>query len=456
MPAGTCAPLASDDCAVLAEKSDLENDATVFIGAMFPTSGDEGRAYGKSNRQAVDLARRDFAETIGRFAQTDHSIRPIAVVACDDVGNATRVAEHLVNDVGVAGVIGFRNSTEIVDLAASIFIPHRVVAMAALNTGAAVTAVPQPNGEPRLVWRTTYNLNTTAAPLAAFVHDVLEPRVLASTRAPIRVAFVRPKTTAAVSFSAELLRSLSFNGMSATANRDTYLEVTFVDPSEPSPPNWKEALDQLRTFAPHVVLFLGDDTLVKNLIEPLEASSPTPRPIYATMHNLAPSLFAFVGKDASRRRRFFGMTSVSTIDTNAKFVTHYNETFADKITRTIAPNTAYDAFYMLAYAVHALGATAVNGPNLARAFARLESGKATDVGPADIFDAYKALAAGKSIDLQGSIGKLDFDADTGEAPVDMTILCVNMDRDGRAFDTLESGLVFDAATKKLGGTMRCP
>ena len=80
---------------------------------------------------------------------------------------------------------------------------------------------------------------------------------------------------------------------------------------------------------------------------------------------------ALIGKDASRRRRFFGITSVSTIETNAKFVTHYNESFTDKITRTTAPNTSYDAFYLLAYAVHVTAARAPRGAtSRARASAR--------------------------------------------------------------------------------------
>ena len=101
------------------------------------------------------------------------------------------------------------------------------------------------------------------------------------------------------------------------------------------------------------------------------------------------------------------------------------------------------------------GQSAPTGPNVARVFARLlPPGASVDVGPADIFDAYRALADGKSIDLQGAIGRLDFVGDSGEAPVDMAIPCVK--RRPRAFDTLASGLVYRGATKKLVGAMRCP
>ena len=33
---------------------------------------------------------------------------------------------------------------------------------------------------------------------------------------------------------------------------------------------------------------------------------------------------------------------------------HYNEVFPKKVTRSVAPNSSYDAFYVLAYATYAL------------------------------------------------------------------------------------------------------
>jgi hypothetical protein len=81
-------------------------------------------------------------------------------------------------------------------------------------------------------------------------------------------------------------------------------------------------------------------------------------------------------------------------------------------------------------------------------------GEPIDVGPNGIFDALNTLAAGENIDLNGATGRLDFDLESGEAPIDLAILCVKMEGDGA--DNVESGLTYDATAAVLRGAMRCP
>jgi branched-chain amino acid transport system substrate-binding protein len=136
---------------------------------------------------------------------------------------------------------------------------------------------------------------------------------------------------------------------------------------------------------------------------------------------------------------------------------HYNETYGAELTRVDAPSTAYDAFYLLAYASFALGDQIPTGLNLARAMARLvPPGTPVEVGPSAIFDALTRLQEGASIDLNGTGGPLDFDLSTGESPVDLSITCVDVDRDGRGTGNIESGAVFLAHTHQIVGTMKCP
>jgi hypothetical protein len=58
--------------------------------------------------------------------------------------------------------------------------------------------------------------------------------------------------------------------------------------------------------------------------------------------------------------------------------------------------------------------------------------------------------------LSGATGALDFDPKTGEAPIDYSILCCGVNADGTASGAIESGLVFESATRQLRGAMRCP
>jgi branched-chain amino acid transport system substrate-binding protein len=214
---------------------------------------------------------------------------------------------------------------------------------------------------------------------------------------------------------------------------------------------------------PHVIVFAGDNAFIDGVVRKVEERWPRaakyrPRWIEPTVLHI--DLFPFLGKDRERRRRFFGVTTASSTAVNARFVMHYNETFDDKSTRAFSPNSAYDAFYLVAYALYAQGDGAVTGESLSRAIARLVPSQGAhrtiDVGIAGIFDAYNALRRGENIDLNGATGPLDFDLATGESVFDQDVVCVGTDDRGLANDSIESGLVFDAREKKLRGAMKCP
>jgi branched-chain amino acid transport system substrate-binding protein len=171
---------------------------------------------------------------------------------------------------------------------------------------------------------------------------------------------------------------------------------------------------------------------------------------------LAPGVLQYIAADGQRTRRFFGVTSVSTTPANARFVSHYSAQHPDEVTRTFSPNSSYDAFYVLAYATFAVGSEPVTGTSLARAIQRLvPPGRPIDVGPGSIFDALSTLSSGGRIDLNGATGPLDFDLETGDAPVDLAILCVKPGANGTGGTLVESGLTYDAADHSLHGTMRC-
>lgn len=441
MPEIGCVPRASVDCDVHADPNALASDDTVWIGTMFPKTGPDGASFGLANDRAVELARRDFAQTMSAS-----SARLFGVISCDDAVDPRRAATHLVAQ-GVPAVIGFHSSVEAMELASSIFLPKKIATIAALNTNPLVTRVPASG--PRLVWRTTYSSANAAAALSAFVE----------TLAPTKVALIRPKHAAGAAFSETVFATLRFNGKSALDNGYAFRELTFEEEGK----DLANLVEPLARFAPNVILYAGPTGLIDGVFAPLEARWPkdAPRPRYASVALMPKELLDFIGSDGDRRKRFFGVTPVSSTPANARFVMHYNEAFPEPITRTIAPNSSYDAFYLLAYATYALPRSEpVTGPSLTGAFARLVPSASTtrtiDVGLSSIFDGYTALANGQSFDLDGATGPLDFDLATGEAPFDQAILCAGIDEGGKAFDGIESGLVFSAKTKRLEGSLRCP
>jgi branched-chain amino acid transport system substrate-binding protein len=426
---------------------------------MFPTS-DPGSPFAPRELNAVDLARRELAAAMGTFRPPAGAppARPLALVACDDARDARRAARHLAEEVRAPAVIGFGTSAEAVDLANSIFIPHGMLVVSSLNMSPLVTSVPQPSTGPHLVWRTTYNTSVTAEALAYLVERVLEPsiRKAAPAERALRVAVLRPKSATGASFSETFFTTLRFNGKQALENGSLFREFT------PDLPDPGVTAAELQRFRPHVIAYVVDpaEELVRDVIVPLERSWPSDarvRPYYVTISMLTRSVLDLIGNDAARRHRFFGVTTVSTTAANAQFVMRLNAAFDTKATRTESPNSSYDAFYVIAFASYALGEDAPTGVALARGIARLvPPGESIDVGPANIFRAFGALRSGKNIDLNGATSGLDFDLATGEAWVPQAILCPALDGSGRAYDSLESGVAYDPATRQFQGVLKCP
>jgi branched-chain amino acid transport system substrate-binding protein len=442
---------------VRADERAREADDTVWIGTMFPLKGPRAEEFGIVETEGVELGQRDFAEVLGAIGNA----RPLGLVTCDDSVDPDRAAHHLVADVHVPAVIGFGKNAEAVQLAESVFLPSHVLVMSSYNSGAMLTSVPAPSGDPRLVWRSMFSTTQEAGPVAGLVSSVLEPKVRAGGRpgAPIRVALLRSKNMSQLAVADALRGRLTFNGKSALLNGANFSEVVFDDASTAEATARSETATELLSFSPDIVVVASGDALASTVVLPLEEHWPAQvrRPFYAFMQTLPPSIIQFIGKHADRRRRFFGLTPVSTTPNNARLVSHFNETFHDKVDRTDPPNGSYDAFYVLGYASLGAPAGPVTGPALSRMLARLTPpGTPSDVGPLAIVAGYSALIHGENIDLDGTLGHLDFDPKTGEEPIDMAVLCVGAARDGSASGDVESGLVYDARTAKLMGEMNCP
>jgi ABC-type branched-subunit amino acid transport system substrate-binding protein len=277
----------------------------------------------------------------------------------------------------------------------------------------------------------------------------------------MRVAFVRPKSGYTLPIAEAFLANLSFNGKSAIANGDDFRQIVFADPSDQAvTPDWASVVSQIVAMRPHAIVFVGEDELVPDVFAPVERAWPKgePRPTWISTTNLrgAP-LFTFIGKDAERRKRFFGISEPSNTPANARLAMRYTAEFGDKMTTNDTPTPAYDAIYLLAYAAYVVGDDVVTGSSLARGIARLvPPGPSIDVGPTHIFEVIDALKKDGNVDLNGAGYPLDFDFATGESPATFVVQCVRVDARGAANDALDSGLTWDASTKKLRGTLRCP
>jgi serine/threonine-protein kinase len=460
--AGACVPLDSEDCHVLADAADVENDRTLWLGTMYPTTGPKA-SLGSVCERGVDLGRRDFAQiTHGLPAlATDGPPRPIGLVACNDADETVRPARHLAEEVGVPAVIGFGSSHEVVDLATQVFLPRRVMVLATENQSTLITSIPHPAGVPRLVFRTTLSEARYQIPVTLIVPEVIEPRLreakIVRPDAPTKVALVRPSSTAALSTADQIFGSLRYNGKSALENGQGYREFVFQDLEHTA-----EVVRGVVDFRPHVVIFSeGQGDVTRPVLEPIEAAwnrNLPYRPYYvATSSLLSDDLLRFVGTDSARRHRFFGVDAPATTMANARLTRRYSEVFDQHITPGEAPAAAYDAFYLVAYSAFASRVDSPRGLDLAAAVGQLvPPGKRVEVGPTRILEAIDELRTAQRIDLIGTMTPLDFDLKTGESPGDLSVMCLGVDDAGRASEAVDSGVRYDAASGTLVGSLRCP
>jgi branched-chain amino acid transport system substrate-binding protein len=455
-----CVAVESEDCTAKYEPGDLDADDTVWLGAMLPTKGPHAAEYGAMNMDGIDFARKEIADATsvlgGASATAPRRVRRIALVACDDSAEPLRAAGHLVEDVGVPAVLGFGTGGELVEVAEKLLFPHDVLAVASLTSNPTVTALQQPSADARLVWRTTYSFGTLAEGTARLVSEVLEPRL--APRGTARVVVLRDDNVSALAFADTFYRKLVLNGKAAVDDEHDYVEIVLKGSA---PADVATAIDRVVAARPTIVVFLADAAAEQPLIQGVEArarTSAAARPTYVLVNDGTAGVAPLLVSD-DLRRRVLAVLSPSNSAPNARFVIRYNQARAVPVTRMNNPSPSYDAFYLVAYGIFALGpGEAVTGSAIARGFARLvPPGKALEVGPTNVLEAFAILGGGGRFDLEGAASGLDFDLATGEAPSDFTLLCAAPAKNGKpSGQDAETGAVYRAKTGRTEGTFQCP
>ncbi len=307
-----CVELASVDCKVLAQRGDVENDETLWFGGLFPTTGEDATNFA-SQMRALDLARQDFAGALGSSASRTGELhtRPIGVVLCDETVDATRAAGHLARDVEAPAVVGFRSAQTALTTIPGVFLPNHVLSFVTISQAADLNRIPEPPGEPRLVWRSTLDSSDMAAPLAALLSDVVEPRIKGAgagrgeqrggdrERAKAtRVAIVR-WSGGSRGFAEAAFHALRFNGKNALENGDDFRQFVF---DEEAAGVATDVVDKLLGFRPNVVFALGAGFASKVMLslEEGRGGGETGRPTYLIPSaDFGPQVSAFV---RTRRR----------------------------------------------------------------------------------------------------------------------------------------------------------
>ena len=118
---------------------------------------------------------------------------------------------------------------------------------------------------------------------------------------------------------------------------------------------------------------------------------------------------------------------------------------------------AYDAAYVVAYALYAVGDQPMTGANVAKAMGKLvPPGDVKSVGSNDIAAVLQGLGSG-NVPLDGTSGRLDFDLATGDVKASgAAVWCLSENASGDAVLVPSTGQTYDATADKLTGSFPDP
>jgi branched-chain amino acid transport system substrate-binding protein len=435
----TCVSLATPNCEVHAEQSDIRNDHTVWLGVVYPKSG-SASTEGAMRIAAVELARQEIRQRVGVLppVTTGGPSRPLGFVVCDEAAAAPTA--HLIDDLHVRAILGFMNPdtfTAAIPGAAA----NGVLLMAAGPSSPSTADA----GPPRLLWRTTPSDTLGALAMAKAVTAV--EGVAARTRAgPLRVALVSNDSTIAK----VLTRNVSINGKAFVDAGDSALAIAYG--AAPSDAELASVAEKLTAFHPDIVLAFGGAVVGPRIVDTVETASI--RPLYVLNGAALPSLTQRLVANSDLRHR----TVVVDLDSSRPSFSTFRAALAAASPEVPSPaatlGTTYDAVYALTYSVVARDAVREevrDGAALANAIPWLTRGQVIHVGPADLPAGFNALVEGRTIDLDGVSGPLDFNPSTGEVNADMEIGCISS-----SGGVAPSGAIFRYAGGTLEGQISCP
>lgn len=379
------------------------------MGALIPlhTSPEPGASVDVSDEQAFNAVLLSLEEVNQRTLGG----KKIALYFCDtrsDRDLAQKQAQWLVNDKKVAAVLTAGSSQTLA--AADVTIPAGVLTMSYSASSPEVSVKEDTNGGPvGLLWRTSPS-------------DAIQGRVIAHLLrtdprfgSPIKVGILYVDDLYGQGLSNIISEQLNI-GTPRVARR------TFAYPRNGNVKPVLESLDV--SYEPDVTVLIGFADDVTAILR--EASTRT----HLTRASNHHWFFSDSVKDeavlddalaADQARGFYGTAPAQgkgqAFDTfKARFIDRYGK---DPAAYAYTSN-AYDAMYLLALgASYSLSTTnGVTGAKMAEALTRVSSGTSgtnTQLTNSNFTYLATELAAGRSVNVEGASGSLDFD-DKGEAP----------------------------------------
>lgn len=444
MPQRQCVPLKSPECQLVydgKDGKDYANPNAIFIGAF--------AAYGSKPGESADIQnyRLGLAElsgrTVGGLPGPNNASRPLVLVACDTADAnpdraqiVSRGLDHLVNEVHVPGLIAALQDDDLINDFPTYGYSTGTFFLSPFGANERLEKFIDRD----LLWH-MLGLPAQMAPGYAVLLRTLETRIHAAQSIPaIRVVLVSSDEAFTTELTQAVIDTLQFNNGDVTANRDNGYYKSF---SLTRDSNVDDVLNEIANFHPHVVISVAGEVFTSKMIVPLETSLGvsegtyfvlSPYNVGALQKSVVPLLNTTIqSPDTKANKRYFAVNAAGAEDP-----TLYNDYL--RALKHAFPNALegtenyYDAFYFLAYAIHAgnpLGTA--DGADVARGMKQLTDGTTEySIGSADVSGIYSALLVpGTHIRLNGTLGPPDFAA-SGVRKSTPGILCFAQEVTGDA------------------------
>lgn len=385
------------------------------IGGLFPVNF--GPDTDKSDEQALNAA----VLAVEQINQRGIGNKQFALYFCDTgngVERAQQQAEWLVKEKKVPALIT-AGSGQTRTVAESVTIAANVVTMSYSSTSPEVTALADKNGGPvGLVWRTS--------PSDAIQGSVIANLLRNDARfgAPKKVGILHVDDIYGQGLSNIVSEHLSTPPL-VTNKATSYARQGDV----------RSAVDKLNEFDPDLTVLVGFASDVTNILTEAATQPNLQRDVHKWLFSDSVKDGAVLanGTASAQAQDFYGTAPAQgTGQAFRAFQSSFRDRFNEDPSAYAYTSNAYDAMYLLALgAAYSQGTSgAVTGPKLAEGLTKLSSAQSSPIQLTNSSFTTLAteLAAGRSVNVDGASGPLDFNNDTGEAPSPVELWQVSGDK----------------------------
>lgn len=459
---------AFNGCELLVNSGGITDANTVWIGLVSDFTNRPIR------RLAADVARREIASVAKGLPpiRSGGARRPLGLVACNSAAGIDSIFYYLIGKLKLPAVIGPDKSGEALHALTTYTLAAGTVVVGNNTTADEFTTLPTRGLFVRLLASDAWQGKADALFIGTRLEPQLRAKGLIAAGDAMRLLVVHKGDAYGRGIADILIRNLRFNGKSATDNGSNFKRIDYGNPDDTTSAQAQKygaVAADIISMRPHVIAFAGTTEML-DIVKAVESGWPVTasyRPIWMGTDGAGVISARSAVNDSTFPKRL--LATNLKLDFDRPVARNLLETMAAerpevfrKDPRSATALATYDAVYAIAYAIASLRSTPLTGSNIAIALRAMNQQGAPDaeVGPVHLREILSRLAKGERINLRGTTGDLDWDAQ-GDVMQDIEILCVRLSPPDRAVSVptgmKPSGLYFDVRRNAFSGEIRgCP